>query len=112
MEAVVIPGAEQVFDAVVWSNGELLTSPESDDDWEHVEHGALALKEGAHLLMMPGRARDLGAWRRYTNELKEAARAAEQAAARRNVDEVFDAGARIYTVCNNCHRTYIGRPLS
>jgi hypothetical protein len=112
MESVVIPGSEQVFDAVAWSNGELVTQPETDDDWEHVEHGALAIKEGAHLLMLPGRVRDLGQWRRYCDELKEAAKAAELAAFTRNVDQLFDAGSQVYNVCNNCHRTYLGKPLS
>lgn len=111
MESVVIPGAEHVFDAVVWSNGELINQPASDDDWEHVEHGALAIKEGAHLLMMPGRVRDLGQWRRYCEELKEAAKAAELAAFTRNVDDLFAAGSQIYNVCNNCHRSYLGKPL-
>src|SRR5262245_44016781 len=62
MDGIVIPGSTTIFDAVVYSNGELVQTPKTDDDWQHVRLRALAVAEAGNLLMMPPRARDAGEW--------------------------------------------------
>jgi hypothetical protein len=107
MEATVTPASNAVFDAAVWINGEPVNLPKTAADWEIVEHGAITLAEVSNLLLMPGRAKDWGDWRRYAHDLNAAARAAERAALNKNVDEVLQAGDQIYQACTNCHRKYL-----
>ena len=80
MEATVAPAADAVFNAAVWINGEPVGVPTTEADWENVEHGAITLAEASNLLLMPGRLKDVGDWRRFTHALNAGARAAERAA--------------------------------
>ena len=107
MEATVTTASDAIFDAAVWINGEPVSLPETDEEWETIEHGAITLAESANLIMMPGRAKDWGDWARFSHDLHDAARAAERAALNKNVDEVLQAGDRIYQACTNCHAKYL-----
>ena len=107
MEATVTTASDAIFDAAVWINGEPVTLPETDEDWEAIEHGAITLAESANLMMMPGRAKDWGDWRRFSHDLHNAAREAERAAFNKNVDDVLQAGDRVYQACTNCHAKYL-----
>lgn len=111
MEATVTTASNAIFDAVVWVNGEPVNLPKTEADWENVEHGAITLAESADLMMMPGRVKDWGDWRRFAHDLHNGARAAERAALNKNVDEVLQAGDLIYEACTNCHRKYL-KPAS
>jgi hypothetical protein len=107
MEATVTPASNAIFDAAVWINGEPVNLPDTDQEWEAVEHGAITLAESANLLLMPGRAEDWGDWRRFAHDLHAGARAAERAALNKDVDQVLQAGDLIYQACTNCHRKYL-----
>src|SRR5262245_24651274 len=56
MEAVVIPSSQAVFDAVVYSNGEVERAPTSEQDWHTLQMHALAVAEAGNLLLMAPRA--------------------------------------------------------
>lgn len=110
MEATVAPAADAVFNSAVWINGEPVGVPTTEAEWEDVEHGAITLAEASNLLLMPGRLKDVGDWRRFAHDLNAGARAAERAALNKNLDEILQAGDLIYQACTNCHAKYLKPP--
>jgi hypothetical protein len=58
MDAIVIPSSQAIFDAVVYSNGELVAAPKTDEEWFGLRMRALAVAEAGNLLMMSSRAKD------------------------------------------------------
>ena len=109
MEATVEPASYVIFDAAVWSNGELVGAPTTDEEWVAVEHGALTLAESGNLLMMAPRAMDDGPWMQMSLALVDAAMAAYKAAQSKDVEKVLHAGSAVYDTCTNCHATYLLR---
>lgn len=107
MDGIVIPASQAVFDAVVYSNGELVQSPTSDDDWNTLRIQALALAEAGNLLMMPPRAKDNDDWITLSQALTEGAAVAANAAESKNVDQLLNAGGEIYRACTSCHEKYL-----
>src|SRR5688572_22935464 len=68
MEGNVTPPAEVIWDSVstiVDEKGIHEHFPQNDVEWEIVEHAAIALAETSNLLMMEGRAKDTGNWRKF-----------------------------------------------
>src|SRR3954468_21502953 len=56
MEHMIDPIADNIFDAVgteVRANGTVEKSPKTDEDWEKVRIGGVALAEGVYLLKVP-----------------------------------------------------------
>jgi hypothetical protein len=110
MESVIAHSAEVYWNSVqvtVDANGVHEQSPQTDEEWEFVWAGALALAESGNLLMMAPRARDDGAWMQFSRSLVEAGVEAAAAAQAHDVDAVFAAGERVYNVCTACHTRYI-----
>ena len=110
MEANIASASYVIFDAVVYTNGALERAPATEEEWEEIEHGAIALAESANLLLLPGRARDEGEWVKMTHALADAAVRARDAALAKNVDRLFDAGGAIYDTCTACHAKYLAQP--
>ena len=107
MEANITSASNVIFDAVVYNNGVLEHAPKTDEEWEYVEHGAIALAESANLLLLPGRAVDDGDWVRMTHALADAAVRARDAALAKDVDRLLDAGGVVYESCTTCHAKYL-----
>jgi hypothetical protein len=107
MEANISPASYVIFDAVVYNNGVLEHAPATGEEWEAIEHGAIALAESANLLLLPGRAIDNGDWVKMTHALADAALRARDAALAKNIDRLFDAGGAIYETCTACHAKYL-----
>jgi len=107
MEATVAPSSTVIFDAVVYNNGVLEHAPKTSEEWEAVEHGAIALAESANLLLLPGRPMDNGDWVKLTHALSDAAVRAQKAALAKSVDQLLDAGGAIYDTCTACHAKYL-----
>jgi hypothetical protein len=107
MEASVAPSSSVIFDAVVYNNGVLENPPKTEEQWETIEHGAIALAESANLLLLPGRAMDNGEWVKLTHALSDAAIRARNAALAKNVDQLLDAGGVVYETCTACHAKYL-----
>lgn len=81
--------------------------PRTDEDWQRTKDAATRLVELANLLKTPGYTEGRGAdWVQFADSLAEAAARAEQAAEARNVDQVFDTGGLVYSVCSACHQVY------
>jgi hypothetical protein len=110
MEGSVAPPAEVIWDSVstiVDEKGIHEHFPQNDVEWEIVEHAAIALAETSNLMIMEGRAKDTGDWRKYSLQLAETSMQAAEAARAKNTEQILETGEKIYDVCTACHRQYI-----
>ncbi|NOT43074.1 MAG: hypothetical protein HOP14_00540 [Acidobacteria bacterium] len=107
MDAIVIPASETLFNAVVYSNGELVVAPSNDAEWHTVRMAALALAESGNLLKIGSRLRDREAWVSYADAMTMSAIRAARAADAKDLDGTLEAGTDVYAACTNCHRDYI-----
>jgi hypothetical protein len=134
MLSIVDPSADVVWLAVTAeqsAEGLKETAPVSDDDWQKVRQGAIALTEAANLLMMPGRHvagpgeksetpgielepsemealidKDRGAWVARARSLHDAGLAVLQAIDAKDAQKVFEVGEQIERACESCHKQY------
>jgi len=128
------PAADVVWLSVTTvqsAEGTIETVPRNDEEWAKVRQGAMALAEGATLLMTPGRhvagpndksetpgveleplemealiSKDRAAWEMRAKGLHEAGLAALQAAEAKDPQKVFEVGEQIERACENCHSQY------
>lgn len=107
MDGIIIPSSQTIFDAVVYSNGELIQSPKTDDDWVGVRVSALAVAEGGNLLLMPPRARDTGDWLTFSRQLTDSAVKVAEAATAKDIERVLQTGSEMYNACTACHEKYL-----
>jgi hypothetical protein len=107
MDAIVIPSSQAIFDAVVYSNGELVKAPQSDDDWFRLRIHALAVAEAGNLLMLPPRAKDGGDWMKMALALNDRAIVVAKAADAKDLDALLKAGGQMYNTCTACHEKYV-----
>ncbi len=106
---VLEPAADGLWSTAGWVEGrdgyrELY--PTTDEGWEHVVASAAMVAESGNLLTLPGRALDNDAWTIYSEGLTQAGFRAMAAAVTRNKEDLFQAGADIYSVCSACHQAY------
>ncbi len=107
MDAIVIPSSQAIFDAVVYSNGELAASPKNDDDWFAVQMHALAVAEAGNLLLMAPRARDTQDWSTFARAMNDEAVSVAKAAEAKDLDGLLEAGGKLYGTCTTCHAKYL-----
>jgi hypothetical protein len=129
MDSMVMPSAQVVWDAVAYdvtANGETITGPKTDEDWQKLRWSAITLAESANNLAVPGRHANLagavagdgeldpaqiealiaanrGAWVGHAHVLYEAAMQAVKAIDAKDPAQVSDAGGVIDTACEGCH---------
>jgi hypothetical protein len=107
MDAIVIPSSQAIFDAVVYSNGELTAAPETDEDWFNLRIHALGVAEAANLLMIPPRARDNADWMTMALALNDTAMTVARATEAKDLDLLLKTGGEMYNACTQCHEKYI-----
>jgi len=131
MEAIVMPAAQIIWDAVgvnVTEQGTIETKPETDEQWAALRAMAVTLAESTNLLVVPGRhaappgtvsadpdaeltpekidallTKQRGAWLAHTQVLHEAAMEALRAIDAKNIDAISEAGGTIDAACESCH---------
>jgi hypothetical protein len=129
MEAVVMPDADIVWNAVRYSSGadgDEMLGPATEEEWLNLRHGALALAEVANNLIIPGRAANVpaaaanegelapadidsliaqnrAAWIAYARTLNAAAMQTVEAIDARNLDDILEVGGAIDSACESCH---------
>ena len=82
-------------------------APQTDADWQRVQQAAVRMGELSELLKTPGYTEGRGEdWVQFSNSLGEVAKLAEQAAAAKDPDKVFEVGGTMYSVCSACHQVY------
>jgi hypothetical protein len=107
MDAIVVPSSQTIFDAVVYSNGELVQAPKTDNDWAALRIHALSVAEAGNLLMMPPRAKDNADWLKMSRDLNDRAMDVAAAAEKKDLDGLLKAGGEMYNSCTACHEKYI-----
>jgi hypothetical protein len=107
MDAIIIPNAQAIWDSVVYTNGELVASPKTDDDWYNLQMNGYALAEAGNLLKIPPRAREDADWHQWSTDLTMKARDVIRAAEAKDIQALLTSGGDVYTVCTDCHRKYV-----
>jgi hypothetical protein len=110
MDAIVVPSSQAIFDAVVYSNGELVEAPRTDNDWATLRIHALGVAEAGNLLMMGGRAKDGGDWMKLSRDMNDRAMAVVAATEKKDLDALLTAGGEMYNTCTACHEKYVPEP--
>ena len=103
------PASDVIWDSagfIVTESGEQDLQPTTQEGWDHVRNAATVIAESGNLLMMPGYAVDSD-WMEYSQGLIAAGLAAREAAQAKDAEALFEAGARLYSVCLACHNRYI-----
>lgn len=100
MLGLVIPAAD-----VIWGVGN--EAPADDAGWEKVAANALMIAEAGNLMIMGPRRVDDGEWATYSQAMIDSGKAAAQAAANKNLDQVSEAGNSLYEACDGCHQKYM-----
>ena len=134
MHAMVEPSAYVVWDSVgeiISTSGTELRAPETDDEWDAVRHGAIALRESTNLILIEGRPvaypgetsaapgielepeeiealinGDREAWADRVHELYDAVGSVFAAIDAKDATALMDAGSEIDLACENCHLDY------
>ncbi|MEX1197727.1 MAG: hypothetical protein WEB57_07700 [Pseudohongiellaceae bacterium] len=110
MELVLEPVADGLWDSAGWiddiEEGYFELYPTTDEGWEAVRHNAAMVVEAGNALALPSRAYDDDAWLTYSQAMSDVGLQAMAAAEARNEEELFQAGARLYSVCTACHQAY------
>jgi hypothetical protein len=109
MQTPIAPASDALFNAVVYTNGELASAPRTDAQWARLRAQAESLMAAGDSLaaLAPGENPD--EWRRQSAALAESAAEAAGAVEARSLDKLLDAGSRIYNTCTGCHATYAVR---
>lgn len=109
MRSVTDPAADVVWGSVgtiVTAQGTEERFPKTDEEWDAVLNGALAMTESGNLLMMGIRAKDTGDWMKLSQALIDVGVRTIKAAEAKDKDAIFLLGGEIYDVCTACHQTY------
>ena len=109
MALVLEPASDILWDSGGWvvdASGYEELYPTTDDGWDYVLAQAAIVVETGNMLALPGRAYDNDAWMIYSQGLSDAGVLAMEAAAARNKEDFFQAGAQLYSVCTACHQAY------
>ncbi len=110
MLMVVDPAGDAIWDAtgtISTAAGVFDRAPKTQADWDAVRNGAMVVAESGNLLMMVPRAKDNDAWMKASQALVEIGITALAAADAKDVKRVFDVGADMHDVCENCHERYM-----
>jgi hypothetical protein len=136
MKYMIDPMADNIFDAVWWDStkaGVVKHEPKTEDDWDRVRTGAVALAEGIQLLKVARRwtpqgdvnnstganppelspaqmqaklERDPVLWDAKIQALRNAALEILEIAKKKDVDALFSAGEDVDQACEACHLEY------
>jgi hypothetical protein len=94
---------------IIDEEGEHDLTPTTEEGWLATRSAAATVTEMGNMLMTPmfaeGRGED---WMTYSRALVEIGVKAEQAAADKDSDAVFETGGLMYNVCRACHQAYVG----
>ena len=102
MEHVLEPAADVLWDSagsIITAEGEQFLAPTTEEGWLNVLNQATVVAETGNTLMLPGYRQDEGAWMEFSKGLIAAGRVAMDAAHKQDDDALFQAGARLYSVC-------------
>jgi mono/diheme cytochrome c family protein len=105
------PSANDNFSWAQWGAG--IYSP-----WEIVDYAALSIADAAPLMLVPGRRCENGRavpsdrddWKKFTQELLDAGKAAYKASQSRSQEAVSEVSNQLADACLQCHQRYRDKP--
>jgi hypothetical protein len=136
MHDMIDPLSDNIFNAVgtdITAKGIVETEPKTDEDWEKIQIGAVALAEGASLLKVPRPFAPPGdqnnsvgpdawelspaqikakleadpvEWNARIEALRNVGLEVLDIVKRKDVKELSDAGYSLDEACENCHKSY------
>lgn len=109
MNYVLEPAADILWASGGWvmdASGYEELYPTTEEGWDFVHADSAVIVEAGNMLALPGRALDNDAWMIYSKGLSDAGILAMEAAAARDKEAFFQAGAQLYSVCTACHQAY------
>ena len=134
MHTMVEPSAYRIWDSVAEIStvaGTEIKAPKTDEEWDEVKHGAIALRETTNLLLIEGRSvaypgekaqdpatelepeqiealinQDRQAFTRHVHALYDAVEKAIAAIDAKDPVRLMDTGTDIDDACESCHLTY------
>jgi len=80
---------------------------QTDADWERVVANAMMLAESGQMLLTGSRDLMQPEWRQQAMALIAASKTAAEAAQKKDVDAVLEAGNTIYESCDACHAKFM-----
>jgi hypothetical protein len=109
MAHVLEPIADVLWKSAGWildeNEGYYELYPTDDEGWINVDnHGAMIVEAG-NLMLLPGRVLE-GPWSTYAQATSTVGRSIMKAAEEQNKEDLFQAGAQLYSVCTACHQAY------
>jgi hypothetical protein len=107
MRSPIAPASDAIFNAVIYTNGQLVSSPQTDEQWNRLRAHAESLRTAAEQMTSLAPESNGAVWIRESAALANAATAAGAAADHRSLDGVLDAGGNIYATCTACHAAYM-----
>lgn len=84
--------------------------PKTEEEWATLQNNALNLAEAGNLLLLPGRAKDMGEWAKNAKALIETGSQAFKAANVKDSKALEDIGNKIDETCESCHAIYLPKP--
>jgi len=100
MLGLTIPASDVIF--------QVGGSPPADDAaWDRIVANAVMLAESGNMLLTGPRDLKQPEWAQHARDLVARSRAAADAATKRDVDAVLEAGNGIYEVCDACHARFM-----
>jgi hypothetical protein len=116
MMYVLEPVADSLWRSAGWVNDEIEgyyeLYPTDDAGWHRVKDHAAMIVETGNAMMLPGRAYDSGSWTTYSQAMSTVGLRLMKAADEQNQEDLFQAGAQLYSVCTACHQAYNPEILS
>ncbi len=99
---------------VIWDAATPEKSPKNDKAWEEIQHHATQLAAAGSVIALAGTGKSDAAWvknpewKRLSQELADSGVAAGNAARDKNVKALSEAGDKLVTTCESCHKLYKG----
>jgi len=96
----------------IWDLAEAGMAPESDQDWDEVQHSAIQLIAAGSYITFGGTGQmdanwvEQTGWRDYAKSLQDGGALALDAAIRRDLGGVLAAGDSLVLTCEACHAEY------
>lgn len=110
MMQVLEPVADGIWDSAGWVDdielGYYELYPTNDEEWGAVRYRGAMIVEAGNALSLPSRAYDDDAWLTYAQAMSDVGLQIMAATDAQNEEELFQAGARLYSVCTACHQAY------
>jgi hypothetical protein len=109
MQSPIAPASDALFNAVVYTNGELASAPRTDAQWARLREHAESLITVSESLAAVAPVDNPDDWRRQAAALGAASKDAGRAIDGKDLDGLLEAGSRIYATCTGCHAAYAVR---